>query len=120
MALGVLHAHDANGPYGYDPNLATDAWVGGVNVVPGDPRVVHHVIVYLDRSGVADQDDLRRAQRERRFRGALHELVGSVITPHGVDDDAVHVDHLATQRSRRARSGLPSARRSETCDAGQA
>lgn len=31
-----------------DPGFTTDTWVGGVNVVPGDGRVVHHVIVYVD------------------------------------------------------------------------
>ena len=37
-----------------DPGFAEDTWVGGSNVVPGDPRVVHHVIVYVDpkRQGV--------------------------------------------------------------------
>jgi hypothetical protein len=34
-----------------DPGLAEDTWIGGSNVVPGDPRVVHHVIVYVDPSG---------------------------------------------------------------------
>jgi len=34
-----------------DPGFAADTWVGGVNVVPGDPRVVHHVIVYVDAKG---------------------------------------------------------------------
>lgn len=31
-----------------DPGFASSTWIGGVNVVPGDPRVVHHVIVYVD------------------------------------------------------------------------
>jgi len=31
-----------------DPGFAEDTWIGGSNVVPGDPRVVHHVIVYVD------------------------------------------------------------------------
>ena len=31
-----------------DPKLTADQWVGGVNVLPGNPRVVHHVIVYVD------------------------------------------------------------------------
>jgi len=34
-----------------NPNFTQDTWVGGVNVVPGDPRVVHHVIVYVDPNG---------------------------------------------------------------------
>lgn len=37
-----------------DPGFSDDTWIGGSNVVPGDPRVVHHVIVYVDpkRQGV--------------------------------------------------------------------
>jgi len=31
-----------------DPKLTADAWVGATNVIAGDPRVVHHVIVFLD------------------------------------------------------------------------
>ena len=31
-----------------DPGFAEDTWIGGSNVVPGDPRVVHHVLVYVD------------------------------------------------------------------------
>ena len=31
-----------------DPGFAEDTWIGGSNVVPGEPRVVHHVIVYVD------------------------------------------------------------------------
>ncbi len=31
-----------------DPKLTADQWVGGVNVLPGNPRAVHHVIVFVD------------------------------------------------------------------------
>jgi hypothetical protein len=31
-----------------DPELTEDTWISATNVVPGDPRVVHHVIVYSD------------------------------------------------------------------------
>lgn len=31
-----------------DPKVLTDTWIDGVNVVPGDTRVVHHVLVYVD------------------------------------------------------------------------
>lgn len=34
-----------------DPGFANDTWIGASNVVPGDPRVVHHVIVYTDPKG---------------------------------------------------------------------
>ena len=31
-----------------DPKLTADQWVGGVNILPGTPRAVHHVIVFVD------------------------------------------------------------------------
>lgn len=31
-----------------DPGFTKDTWIGASNVVPGQPRVVHHVIVYVD------------------------------------------------------------------------
>jgi hypothetical protein len=31
-----------------DPKLTADQWVGGVNVLPGNARAVHHVIVFVD------------------------------------------------------------------------
>jgi hypothetical protein len=31
-----------------DPKFDTDAWISGTNVVPGNNKVVHHVIVYVD------------------------------------------------------------------------
>ncbi len=34
-----------------DPGFTQDVWIAGSNVVPGDPRVVHHVIVYQDPNG---------------------------------------------------------------------
>jgi hypothetical protein len=34
-----------------DPGFTEDTWVGASNVLPGDPRVVHHVIVYVDPKG---------------------------------------------------------------------
>jgi hypothetical protein len=34
-----------------DPGFSVDTWIAGANVVPGDPRVVHHVIVYVDPNG---------------------------------------------------------------------
>lgn len=34
-----------------DPGFTEDTWIGGSNVVPGQPRVVHHVIVYVDTAG---------------------------------------------------------------------
>ncbi len=34
-----------------DPGFTEDTWVGASNVLPGEPRVVHHVIVYVDPDG---------------------------------------------------------------------
>ncbi len=34
-----------------DPGFTEDTWVAASHVVPGDPRVVHHVIVYTDPKG---------------------------------------------------------------------
>jgi hypothetical protein len=31
-----------------DPGITEDTWIDKSNVVPGDPRIVHHVIVYVD------------------------------------------------------------------------
>ncbi len=36
-------------------NYSTDRWVKTVEIRPGNPRVVHHVIVYLDTTGKAAQ-----------------------------------------------------------------
>jgi hypothetical protein len=38
-------------------NYDTDRWVSGVEVKPGNNAVVHHVIAYLDKSGVARKLD---------------------------------------------------------------
>lgn len=42
-----------------DAKLPPDTWIEGTNVVPGDPRVVHHVIVYTDpkRQSIARAGD---------------------------------------------------------------
>ncbi|MES2637956.1 MAG: hypothetical protein V4850_00675 [Myxococcota bacterium] len=34
--------------FSVDPALATDGWLTGLQVVPGNPEVVHHVLVYAD------------------------------------------------------------------------
>jgi len=36
-----------------DPGFTTDQWIGASNVVPGEPAVVHHVIVFVDPKGTA-------------------------------------------------------------------
>lgn len=42
-----------------DPHLTADQWVGGVNVLPGNARAVHHVIVFVDpkRESIAKAGD---------------------------------------------------------------
>ncbi len=37
--------------FSIDPGFTEDTWIGGANVVPGDPRVVHHVLVFVDPNG---------------------------------------------------------------------
>lgn len=38
-------------------NLDKDTWVKGVEFKPGDPKVVHHILYYLDTSGKARKFD---------------------------------------------------------------
>lgn len=37
-----------------DPELAEDTYVNGLNVLPGNPKVVHHVGIFVDRYGESD------------------------------------------------------------------
>ncbi len=37
--------------------LTADQWVTGVQVLPGNRQIVHHVILYVDQSGTADKLD---------------------------------------------------------------
>ena len=39
------------------PGLPTDTWVRGIDVLPGDPRVVLHVRVFADIDGTAERMD---------------------------------------------------------------
>jgi len=38
-------------------DLRGDRWVSAISVKPGNPRIVHHVIVYPDNNGVSEQLD---------------------------------------------------------------
>ena len=38
-------------------NLDKDTWVSGIEFHPGDPKVVHHILYYLDTTGKARQYD---------------------------------------------------------------
>ncbi len=40
-------------------NLDQDTWVKGVEFHPGDPKVVHHILYYLDTSGKAREMDAK-------------------------------------------------------------
>ena len=40
-------------------NLDQDRWVKGVEFRPGDPKVVHHILYYLDTTGKAREYDAR-------------------------------------------------------------
>lgn len=37
-----------------DPKLTQDTYVSGLNVIPGNPKVVHHVGVFIDRYGESE------------------------------------------------------------------
>ena len=41
--------------FSVDPGFIDDAWIDGVQVVPGNDKVVHHVIVYLDPDRGSEQ-----------------------------------------------------------------
>ncbi|WP_437964268.1 hypothetical protein WMF04_31710 [Sorangium sp. So ce260] len=38
-----------------DPGLSETRYINGVHVLPGNSKVVHHALVFLDREGVADE-----------------------------------------------------------------
>lgn len=46
-----------------DPSFADDAWVAESLVVPGDPKVVHHALVYID----AKQEGMKLAGSEGSY-----------------------------------------------------
>ena len=46
-----------------DPGFTDDAWIAESIVVPGDPKVVHHALVYLD----PDHEGVRKAGDEKSY-----------------------------------------------------
>ena len=38
-----------------DPGLDRDVWITGAQVVPGDPRVVHHALLYIDADASSEE-----------------------------------------------------------------
>lgn len=37
--------------FSVDPGLASDTWIDGIQINPGNPKIVHHVLAYLDETG---------------------------------------------------------------------
>lgn len=37
--------------FSVDPGIATDTWVDAIQINPGNPKIVHHVLAYLDENG---------------------------------------------------------------------
>ena len=91
MTLDHAGAYTPSAPYGtgtddyrcflLDPQLDQDVWLTGSNVLPGNPDVVHHVILFRippDTVGEAEAKDagarrpgldlLRRHRPRRRVR----------------------------------------------------
>ena len=40
--------------FSLDPQLEEDAWLDAMQIVPGNDKVVHHVLIYLDESGASE------------------------------------------------------------------
>ena len=57
----------ADGPDVYrnfvlSPDFDSDRYISGVEFIPGNPRVVHHVLTFLDDSGTAERLDARDSE----------------------------------------------------------
>jgi hypothetical protein len=37
--------------FSVDPGITTDTWVDAIQINPGNPKIVHHVLAYLDETG---------------------------------------------------------------------
>ena len=58
--------------YRYVPvelNLDRDVWIRGIEFVPGDRQVLHHVITYL--SSPADKSDVEEAEEQGQTLAGL-------------------------------------------------
>ncbi len=41
--------------FSIDPKFSNDTWIDGLQIRPGNSRVVHHVLVYVDPDGASEQ-----------------------------------------------------------------
>ncbi len=39
--------------YSIDPGYDLDAWINGIQIRPGNPKIVHHVLIYIDENGTS-------------------------------------------------------------------
>jgi hypothetical protein len=65
VAMAAAFSLQAKGPdvfrcFSLPHTFEQDSWINGIQVVPGNPKVVHHVLVWLDREG----EGARRAEAE--------------------------------------------------------
>lgn len=37
--------------FSVDPGITTDTWIDAIQINPGNPKIVHHVLAYLDEAG---------------------------------------------------------------------
>jgi mono/diheme cytochrome c family protein len=75
-------------------NLEKDTWVKGVEFHPGDPKVVHHILYYLDPTGKAREYDARdpgpgfrgmsQSNGEFRYMGGWDVGTQPSELPHGL------------------------------------
>ena len=88
-ATGVLD-------YRYVPvelNLDRDVWISALEFVPGDRKVLHHIITYL--SSPAD----KKAPRNRNDEGSLGDNVGGFAPGRGPDQFRDNSGRLITKGS---------------------
>jgi hypothetical protein len=64
----------------FTPNLATRRWVRAIEIRPGQPRVVHHANLLVDRTGSAH---LQESEPGKGFPGMDLEITRSPFDPDG-------------------------------------
>jgi tetratricopeptide (TPR) repeat protein len=64
----------------FTPNLATRRWVRAIEIRPGQPRVVHHANLLVDRTGSAH---LKESAPGKGFPGMDLEITRSPFDPDG-------------------------------------
>lgn len=63
-----------------DPGLTEDAFVDGIHIVPGNPLVVHHALVYIDQGG-EESSSRPRSACSRRPTGTSSGSASMPTTP---------------------------------------